>query len=214
MEPNYGLCGLTTFHNGDIVGGKLPRRGALLVGDFRNKAQSFRSPLNRTGESRCSAPYGSLWPRYAWIVRVLTPFIGHLEPAGVPQHVRMDREAKLGALAQPLDHLLEAVDRDRCFALRCARVEVRRVGAWSSSVGLRVDPGPLASADRNYKKDPAAPTGSVVRPRRVSPCISWPPVRRDAGAGAVLTHEVQGQRTPTRAICQRSGMRSPAIHRF
>jgi hypothetical protein len=61
----------------------------------------------------------------------------------------MDREAKLGALAQPLDHLLEAVDRDRCFALRCARVEVRRVGAWSSSVGSRVDPGPLASADRN-----------------------------------------------------------------
>jgi len=33
------------------------------------------------------------------------------------------------------------------------------------------------------------PTGSVVRPQRVSPCISRPPVRRDAGVGAVLTHE-------------------------
>jgi len=34
------------------------------------------------------------------------------------------------------------------------------------------------------------PTGSAARPRRVTLCISKPPVRRDAGVGAILAHEV------------------------
>jgi hypothetical protein len=43
--------------------------------------------------------------------------VGHLEPAGVPQHVRVHWEAELGAIAQPLGHLLKAVGRDRGLAL-------------------------------------------------------------------------------------------------
>src|SRR5438034_2684330 len=44
--------------------------------------------------------------------------VGRLETAGVPEHVGMHREAELGAHAQPLDHLLEPIRRDRGLALR------------------------------------------------------------------------------------------------
>jgi hypothetical protein len=49
--------------------------------------------------------------------------------------------------------------------------------------------GPRGSASWKTK-DLVAPAGSVARPRRVTPCAREPPVRRDAGVGAVLTHEV------------------------
>jgi len=44
-----------------------------------------------------------------------------------------------------------------------------------------VDPGPRRQRTGMLPMvwgDPAAPTGSVARPRRVSPRISWPPVSR------------------------------------
>ncbi len=39
--------------------------------------------------------------------------IGELEPAGMPQHVRMDRKWQLGRLAGPRDHFLELLPRHR-----------------------------------------------------------------------------------------------------
>ena len=51
--------------------------------------------------------------------------VGKLVPTGMPQHVRMDLEAELCLVAQPLDHLLEAVHRDRCLALTHEQVRGR-----------------------------------------------------------------------------------------
>ena len=50
--------------------------------------------------------------------------VGQLETAGLAQHVGVDLEAEVGTLAQPLDQLLVAVDRDRRLAL--GHKQVRR----------------------------------------------------------------------------------------
>jgi hypothetical protein len=48
--------------------------------------------------------------------------IGHLEAAGVPEHVGVYLETELGARAHPLDHLLKAIGRDRGLAPRHEQV--------------------------------------------------------------------------------------------
>jgi hypothetical protein len=62
-------------------------------------------------------------------------------------------------------------------------------------------------------RDLVTPTGSVVRPQRVTPCGSKPPVRSDAGPGVVLTHEASQQGMPTSPFSRRKSSRYPALTR-
>src|SRR5215510_11497702 len=81
--------------------------------------QSLHSPLNRTG-LKLGIAHGVpdvLVAEVGLDRPGIGPVIGKLVAAGMAQHVGMHLEAELCLIAQPLDHLLKAIDRKWGYAL-------------------------------------------------------------------------------------------------